>query len=58
MVNVTYKPFVLSVVMLSVVMLNVIRLNVVMLSARDAVMLSVTLYLLPFCYFSFGALAH
>ncbi len=35
--NVTYKPFVLSVVMLNVVMLNVImlsvvRLNVVMLS--------------------------
>ncbi len=43
MANVTYNPFVLSVVMLSV-----IRLNVVMLSARDAVMLSVTLHLLPF----------
>jgi hypothetical protein len=32
MLSVTYKPFVLSVVMLSVVMLNVIMLSVIMLS--------------------------
>ncbi len=32
MLNVTYKPFMLSAVMLSVVMLTVVLLNVVMLS--------------------------
>jgi hypothetical protein len=32
MLNVTYRPFMLSVIMLNVVMLNVVMLNVVMLN--------------------------
>ncbi len=32
MLNVTKKPFLLSVIMLSIVMLNVVMLNVVMLN--------------------------